>query len=366
MTYKTNNKKIYFIAEAGVNHNGNFKLALKLVDVAVGAGADAVKFQTFKSENLASRFADKAKYQRKTTKINETQLEMLKSLELKENEYFKLKDYCKFKKIDFITTAFDQDSLLFITKKLKVKILKIPSGEITNGPLLLDHGMTGLDIILSTGMASIKEINEALEVIIYGYLNKNKKNIRPSKKLFKKALESKRGQNLLKQKITILHCTTEYPAPIDDINLNAILDISKNFNANVGYSDHSTGELVSLAAASMGVKLIEKHFTLNKNMNGPDHRASLNPLELKKLIKKIRSVERIKGLTIKKAYKSEKKNIPIVRKSLIASKEIKSGKLFSKDNITAKRPGSGISPMHYWRYIGVKADKSYKEDEIIK
>lgn len=365
MAYKPNNKKIYFIAEAGVNHNGKFDLALKLVDIAVEAGADAVKFQTFKAENLASKNANKACYQRETTNIRESQLEMLKSLELKEREYFDLKDYCKSKKIDFITTAFDHDSLSFIRKKLKVKILKIPSGEITNGPLLLAHGLTGLDIILSTGMSSIKEIKEALGVIIYGYLNKGKKKIKPSKRIFKRAFESKEGQALLQKKITILHCTTEYPAPIDDINLNAIYDIENNFNANIGYSDHSEGELVSIAAASMGVKVIEKHFTINKKMSGPDHKASLNPIELKNLIRKIRSIETIRGLNIKKAYKTEIKNINIVRKSLIASVDIKLGNLFSEKNVTAKRPGNGKSPMDYWEYIGHKSKQNYKKDDII-
>ena len=365
MIYNSKKKNIYFIAEAGVNHNGNFNLALKLVDIAVDAGADAVKFQTFKSENLASKLAAKANYQKKTTNINQTQLEMLKSLELKDKDYFKLKNYCKLKKIDFLTTAFDEDSLMFITKKLKVKTLKIPSGEITNGPLLLAHGLTGLDIILSTGMSSIKEIRDALGVIVFGYINRNKKKITPSKKSFMHALNSKEGKNLLKKKITILHCTTEYPAPIEDINLNAIFDIANNFDTSIGYSDHSSGELVSLVAASMGVKLIEKHFTLNKNMSGPDHKASLNPVELKKLIIKIRKIEKIKGLNIKKAYKSEIKNISIARKSLIAGKDIKFGNMFTKINLTSKRPGTGKSPMNYWHYIGKKSKKNYKKDEVI-
>ena len=366
MTYSSKNKNIYFIAEAGVNHNGKLSLALKLVDAAVEAGANAVKFQTFKSENLASKSAAKAKYQSKTTNKNETQLEMLKSLELKNKEYFQIKKYCRLKKIDFLTTAFDEDSLLFITKKLKVNILKIPSGEITNGPLLLAHGLTGLDIILSTGMASIKEIREALGIIVFGYINKKVKNIIPSKKLFTAALRSSQGQKLLKNKITILHCTTEYPAPLDDINLNAIQDIANNFDTNIGYSDHSAGELVPLVAASMNVKIIEKHFTLNKKMNGPDHKASLNPSELKNLISKIREIEKIKGIKIKKAYRSEKKNINIARKSLIAKKDINSGEIFTKNNITSKRPGKGISPMKYWDYIGKKSKKNYKEDEIIR
>tara|TARA_Y200000002_G_scaffold383206_1_gene404011 strand:+ start:4864 stop:5964 length:1101 start_codon:yes stop_codon:yes gene_type:complete len=366
MTYKINQKKLYFIAEAGVNHNGDCKLALKLVDAAISAGADAIKFQTFKSENLVSHSAVKADYQKLRTRKNESQFEMLKSLELSEKEYFQIKKYCQKKKIDFITTAFDEDSLQFIVKKLKVKILKIPSGEITNGPLLLAHGLTGLKIILSTGMSSIQEIREALSVIVYGYMNKNKKFNNLTKKAFLKALNSKKGQSILKKKITILHCTTEYPAPIDDINLDAIYDVLKNFNANIGYSDHSKGELVSLAAASMGVKIIEKHFTLNQNMVGPDHKASLNPAELKSLIRKIRKIETIKGIKVKKAYKSEIKNIHIARKVLIARKEIRIGEKFNDQNMTAKRAGKGINPMNYWKYLGKKSTRVYKKDEIIK
>lgn len=360
MTYNYKGEKVYIIAEAGVNHNGNVKIAKKLIDVAVNAKADAVKFQTFKAENLASKFAVKANYQKKTTSKEENQLSMLKRLELKNQEYLMLKNYCKKKKIDFITTAFDHDSLEFITKKLKVKILKIPSGEITNGPLILSHALKKKKIILSTGMSTLKEIENALNIISFGF---QKKNTLPSIASFKK---NKFSQKLLKKNVTILHCSTEYPLPFSDVNLNAMITIKKKFGIDVGYSDHTKGILVPIIATSMGAKIIEKHFTLNKNMKGPDHKASLDPLELKNMVLNIRIAEMIKGDYEKKAYLSEIKNIEIARKSLVAKKKINPGEKFTKKNLTVKRPATGISPMKYWDFLGKKSKKKYDEDEIIK
>lgn len=357
--------KIYVIAEAGVNHNGSIKIALKLVDKAVYAGADAIKFQTFKAKNIASKNSKKAKYQERTTSKSETQFEMLKKLELKKEDYKKLKNYCKLKKIEFITTSFDHESLDFIVNHLKVKKLKIPSGEVTNGPLILSTARSGLEIILSTGMSSLQDIERALSIIAFGYIKKNHKTNKINMKYFNKAYKSQLGKKLLKEKVTILHCTTEYPAPIEDINLNAMLNIYNKFSLRVGYSDHSEGYLVSLAAASIGASIIEKHFTLNKNMKGPDHRASLNPKELEKMIKDIRKIEKIKGKFEKIAYNSEKKNILIARKVLVAKKNIKKGAKFTFENLTAKRAGEGTSPIKYWEFIGKKAKKNYIEDEII-
>ena len=356
--------KVYIIAEAGVNHNGNSELAFKLIDEGYKAGADAIKFQIFKSENLATINADKAQYQLKTTKETESQLEMLKSLELPLITYFELKEYCEKLGIDFLITAFDSESLDFIINELKVSILKIPSGEITNGPLILQHAQSGLDIIISTGMANLNEIQDALSIISYGYKNQ-KKSIFSYKEIIefnKKNVLTK----ILKNKVTILHCTTEYPAPIDELNLKAIEKIRDTFNLKVGYSDHSEGILASIIASSLNTTIIEKHFTLDKLMKGPDHKASLEPNELKLMIDSIRSIENIMGKDEKKISPSELKNIDIARKSLVALKDIKKGEIFSKKNLTAKRPGNGISPMNYWDFLGKKATRDFFKDDKIE
>ena len=365
MTINSNVNKVYVIAEAGVNHNGDLQQAFKLIDVAVKASADAIKFQSFKANNVASFAAQKADYQKKTTSKFQSHLEMLKNLELNEDDFFKINDYCKNKNIDLIVSAFDHDSLQFITDKLGVSILKIPSGEITNGPFLLTHSLKGLDIILSTGMSTLNEIKLALSILAFGFVNSNNNKIKPSLKNFKKAYNSFLGKKLLKEKVTILHCTSEYPAPIVDINLNAMINIRDSYNLSVGYSDHSEGYLVSIVAASMGAKIIEKHFTSDKNMKGPDHKASLNPKELKTMIEMIRKIEIIKGSSNKELYKSEQKNVSIVRKSLVAKNKIRSGEIFSSNNITFKRPFNGKSPMEYWQMIGTRAEKDYEEDEPI-
>ena len=352
-------KKIYIIAEAGVNHNGDKKTAFKLIDQGIAAGANAVKFQIFKAENLVTKSALKAKYQIKKTKLKETQFEMLKSLELPRNVYFELKDHCEKQNVDFLITAFDVESLDFIINKLKVKKLKIPSGEITNGPFILQHALSGLDIILSTGMANLNEIKKALSIIAYGYLNKRKKN-KINLKDITKSYESTEGKKILKDKVTLLHCTTEYPAPIDELNLSAIKTLRSRFKIPIGYSDHSNGIIASIIASTLNTNIIEKHFTLNKNMKGPDHAASLEPNELKQMIDYIREVENIMGNGIKEMSKSEKKNLQIARKSIIAAKKIKKGEVFSDDNIVIKRPGTGLSPMNYWKLIGKKVTKTIR------
>lgn len=358
-------KKTYIIAEAGINHNGDRKNAIKLIDKGISAGADAIKFQIFKAENLVTKSASKADYQLKKTNTKETQFEMLRSLELPLETYFELKDHCEKQNVDFLITAFDKESLDFIVNKLKVKKLKIPSGEITNGPFILEHALSGLDIILSTGMANLKEIETALSIIAYGYLNKNKKNIIDTRD-FKKMYESSEAKKILNSKVTLLHCTTEYPAPIDELNLNAINSLRSKFNIPTGYSDHSNGIIASVIASTFDVDIIEKHFTLDKNMQGPDHAASLEPKELKLMIDYIRLVENIMGNGNKNISKSEKKNLKIARKSLVAAKNIKKGEIFSHDNIDIKRPGTGISPINYWTVIGKKSKKNYKTDDIIK
>jgi len=356
---------VYIIAEAGVNHNGDIKLAYQLVDAAVQGGADAIKFQTFKTEELVTNSASKAEYQKKKTQADESQYAMLKRLELSHEMHHQLVAYCKQHNIDFLSTAYDQSSLDFLVNDLGLKTLKIPSGEITNGPFLLAHAITGCDLILSTGMATLEEVEEALGVLAFGFINGKEGYIEPSKVAFQNAYQSKEGQLLLKQHVTILHCTTEYPAPLVEINLNAMATMRSVFGLRVGYSDHSEGITVSTAAAALGAKIIEKHFTIDRNLPGPDHQASLEPSELIAMVKAIRSVEMAMGNGVKEPTPSELKNRDIVRKSLVSKCEIEMGEVFTKENIICKRPGAGNSPMQYWEFLGRKALKHLNAEEYL-
>jgi N,N'-diacetyllegionaminate synthase len=331
--------KVFIIAEAGVNHNGSLELAKKLIDVAVEAGADAVKFQTFKADNLVSKGAQKANYQKQTTSTDESQYEMLKKLELDENTHRVLINYCKDKGTMFLSTPFDHDSIDLLSS-FEIPIFKIPSGEITNLPYLRHIGRLSKDVILSTGMANLDEIQEALEVLI------------------------KAGTS--KEKVTVLHATTEYPCPIDEVNLRAMHAISTAFGVKVGYSDHTQGIEVPIAAVAIGARVIEKHFTLDRTMEGPDHKASLEPDELKAMVLAIRHVEQAMGDGVKRPSKSEKKNIFVARKSILALRPIKVGEAFSNNNLTVKRPGNGISPMRWDEIIGQKATRNFSEDELIE
>jgi len=353
---------VFIIAEAGVNHNGDVVLARQLIDAAESAGADAVKFQTFKAENLVLESADKAEYQKNATDKNESQLAMLKRLELSYESHHELINYCLNKNIQFLSTAFDFESLNFLVEELGLKILKISSGEITNGPLLLAHAMTGCDLIVSTGMATLGEIEEALSVIAFGLI----KGTSPSRMAFKDAYISDKGQQLLKEKVTLLHCTTEYPAPLNDINLKAMQSMKKIFSLKTGYSDHSEGITVPIAAAALGACLIEKHFTLDKSLPGPDHKASLEPDELTAMISAVRTVEKIMGSGLKEPQPSEISNRNVARKSLIACKDVSQGEKFTNENLTSIRPGSGRTPMDYWDIIGSKADIDISAGEFIK
>jgi len=358
-------KRTYIIAEAGVNHNGNRKMAFQLVDAAIEAGADAVKFQTFKAENLVTKNADKAEYQKKITDNAETNFEMLKKLELSHDLHHELIEYCRKNKIEFLSTAFDLESLDFLTNCLNLKTLKIPSGEITNGPLLLAHAKIGCNLILSTGMATLGEIEDALGVLAFGLINDN--SLKPSKAVFQQAYLSTEGQKILKDKVTILHCTTEYPAPPNEINLNAMQTMRNAFGLQTGYSDHSEGITIPIAAVAMGAAVIEKHFTLDRALPGPDHKASLDPDELKAMVKSIRIVERSMGDGLKGPMISELKNRPIARKSLIAAKDIKQGETFTTENMTVKRSGVvGISPMEYWELVGNVAKIDILQDALIE
>jgi N,N'-diacetyllegionaminate synthase len=329
--------KVFIIAEAGVNHNGSIELAKKLIDVAVEAKVDAVKFQTFISEKVISQNTKKAKYQIELTGIEESQLEMVKKLELSFKQFYELKKYCDTKPIMFLSTPFDLESIDFLNQ-LDMKIFKIPSGEITNYPYLKKVGKFNKKVILSTGMSYLKEIEEAI-----------------------KALRENGTTD-----ITVLHCNTEYPTPFEDVNLNAMNTIKEKLNVEIGYSDHTIGIDVSIAAAAMGAKVIEKHFTLDKNMDGPDHKASLEPSELKEMVRAIRNIEKAMGSGEKVPSKSEIKNLNIVRKSIVANKFIKKGEEFTEKNLTCKRPGDGLSPMKWDEVIGKLARKDFYEDEMIE
>lgn len=359
----SNRQRTLVIAEAGVNHNGNEEMAFQLVDAAVDAGADIVKFQTFKASKLASKNADQAKYQIENTQQEESQLAMLKRLELSYDLHHKLIEYCNSKDIEFLSTAFDEESLAFLVDDLGLKKLKLPSGEITNAPLILAHARTGLPIILSTGMATLSEIEQALGVLAFGYTAQAEEQ--PSLAKFEAAYFSEEGRAALTDKVSILHCTTEYPAPFADINLDAMDTIERAFRLPIGYSDHSEGIVVPIAAVAKGAEIIEKHFTLNKSLPGPDHKASLEPDELKEMVRGIRLVEEVKGDGIKGPRPSEVKNKPIARKSLVAAKAIAKGERFTAENLVIKRPGSGISPMNYWDMLGGIAEKDFAEDDVI-
>jgi len=350
------------IAEAGVNHNGSIEMAKELIDVAVGAGADIIKFQTFKAEKVISRSAPKAEYQKKTTAEGESQLEIVKKLELDEAAHRTLIEYCHLRHIDFLSSPFDFDSIDLLARTFGLPRLKIPSGEVINGPYLLYIARTGKPVILSTGMSTLAEVEAALGVLAFGYLYRN---ARPSLQKFQDAYSSERGQAVLAKKVTLLHCTTEYPAPFDEVNLKVMATMRAAFGLPVGLSDHTPGIAIPIAAVALGATVIEKHFTLDRNLPGPDHKASLEPNELRAMVAAIRQVETALGNGVKIPSASERKNRPIARKSLVAAKPIQKGELFTEENVAVKRPGTGATPMLYWEFLGRPATKSYGMDEIV-
>lgn len=355
--------KTLIIAEAGVNHNGDEGLALDLILKAYESGADIIKFQTFKARNLVTSETKQADYQQANTGKEQSQLALLERLELSFDSHFRLLKQCDKLGIEFLSTAFDGESLLFLVNELKLKRLKIPSGDLTNSPLLLAHARTGCELLVSTGMASLAEVEFALGVIAFGYLAASDEE--PSPFGFRKYFLSDEGQKALAAKVHLLHCTTEYPAPMKTVNLRAMDTLASAFNLPVGYSDHTDGVEVAVAAVARGAKIIEKHFTLDKSMDGPDHIASLNPEELSLMIRSIRNVEQSLGRCVKGPCLEELKNMAVGRKSLIAGQKIKAGDVFTEDNIVIKRPGTGISPEQYWDYIGRKSLCSYSIDEVI-
>ncbi len=353
---------VFIIAEAGVNHNGDFDTACQLIDAAVAARADAVKFQTFKTEHLVTRQADKAAYQKLSTGTNEKQFGLLKRLELNYEWHKQLLEYCQNQGIQFLSTAFDFESLAFLVDEVGVAQLKIPSGEITNGPFLLAHAQTGKPIILSTGMATLGEVETALGVLAFGYLEQTQ---RPAMQAFQQAYCSAAGQRVLREKVTLLHCTSEYPSPLENVHLRAMDVLQQAFGLKTGYSDHTVGLSVPIAAVARGAVLIEKHFTLDRSQQGPDHKVSLEPDALKTMVQSIRDVERALGQGLKFPQAVELENQKVVRKSLVASRPIGKGELFTAENLAIKRPGSGLSPMHYWAVLGERSLQAYDADELI-
>lgn len=331
--------RVYVIAEAGVNHNGCVDTAKKMIGVAAAVGADAVKFQTYRAERVISVYAEKAEYQKRNTPEDESLLAMLRKLELDEEAHRELANCCKSKDITFLSSPYDSESIELLDD-LGLEIFKIPSGEITNLPYLRKIGGLRKKIILSTGMAELEEIRAALDILVEG--------------------------GTAKENITLLHCNTQYPTPMEDVNLRAMVTLRETFGVETGYSDHTRGIEVSLAAVALGASVIEKHFTLDRDMEGPDHKASLEPDELKTLVTSIRNIEIALGDGVKKPSASELKNMPIARKSIVAAEAIRAGDVFTEKNITTKRPGTGINPMEWDRIPGQKAKRDFRKDEPIE
>ena len=351
------------IAEAGVNHNGSAEMALKLVDAAAEAGADAVKFQTFRADRLAGRGAPKAEYQKKATGGGEDQLRMLSGLEISRDTHEALLARCRSRGIQFLSSPFDEESLDLLTDGLGLRTVKFASGEITNGPLLLRAAGKGVSLILSTGMSTLGEVEEALSCLAFGFTAAA--GVPPSREGFLRAYASPEGRRALSEKVILLHCTTEYPAPAAEVNLRGMGVLRDAFGLPAGYSDHTEGIAVSIAAAALGAAVIEKHFTLDRTLPGPDHRASLEPAELRAMVRAVRDVEAALGDGLKVPSPSEWGNRDVARKSLVASRPVAEGEEFTADNLAAKRPGGGRSPMDFWSLLGTRAPKSLGKDEMV-
>ena len=351
------NNKVFIIAEIGVNHNGNLSIAKKLIIAAKKSGADAVKFQNFTAEKLVTKNAKKAPYQIMNTKNDNSQFKMLKKLELKRENYFELLKFCKYYKIEFLSSVFDSESISFLEKKLKIKKIKIPSGEITNFLLLKKLNLMKYNVILSTGMSDMREIINSINLIARKNIYKIKSNV--------VSIINNKELHKIKKKLTIMHCVTDYPVEDEYSNLECINSLQKDLKLNIGYSDHTRGVIAPLIAVSKGAKLIEKHFTLSKKMHGPDHSASLTPSEFKVMVSNIRKFEIMNGFGKKKLFDCEKINKKVARKSIVAKKKINKGKKFTYENITTKRPGTGICASKIYEYINNKSKKNYNIDDLI-
>ncbi|NUM88095.1 MAG: N-acetylneuraminate synthase [Bdellovibrionales bacterium] len=353
---------VFIIAEAGVNHNGSLERAQRMIRVAKDAGADAIKFQTFKSESVVTKTAGKALYQKKNTGSDESQYEMIKKLELDQAAHQELWKSAKEIGIEILSTPFDLESLRFLAHEVKVSRIKIASGEITNAPLLMAAARTGVPIILSTGMSTLDDIRAALGVIAFGYCEPS---LSPSPKAFSELFLSENARRVLRGKVSLMHCTTSYPTPPEDVNLMAIQTLRDEFSLPVGLSDHSMGTTAAAGAVALGASMVEKHFTLDKSLPGPDHRASLDPSELECLVRTVRDAEAMRGLGIKAPVPSEVSTMAVVRRSLVAARPIRRGEPFSPENLTVKRPGTGVSPMLYWSFLGKPAARAYDADDLI-
>jgi N-acetylneuraminate synthase len=353
----------YVIAEAGVNHNGSVDLAQDLVEIAAEAGADAVKFQTFQTEEQITDGAPKADYQQETTDPEKSQADMLRALELSPDQHHSIAEHCDAHDIQFLSTPFDAQSARFLVDEFDVPRIKIGSGELTNGPLLLDIARLGRPVILSTGMGTLGEVEQALAVLAFGYTHDGE-NL-PIATDLQRAFASEEGQRALETYVTILHCITEYPAPVETANLRAMDTLAQAFDLPVGLSDHTEGIAVPIAAVARGATLVEKHFTLDRSLPGPDHEASLEPDELRDMVQGIRDAEVALGDSVKAPTGPEWKNRPVVRKSLVATQPIEKGKTFSEENLGVKRPGDGLSPMRYWDLVGKTSSDNYKKGQKI-
>lgn len=354
---------VYVIAEAGVNHNGSLSIAKQLVHEAARAGADAVKFQTFRASELVSKHALKAEYQKVTTESGNTQLEMLKQLELSAADHVELIHESEKAGIKFLSTPFDLSSLRLLTQDFGMTELKISSGDLTNLPLLYSAARTGAKLIISSGIATLGDIEEALGAIAFGYIGGD---CSPSIEQFQAAYFSEEGQCALRANVSLLHCTTEYPTPFEDVHMNKMLTIKQAFNLRTGYSDHTIGTEIPVAAVTLGAQIIEKHFTLDKLMEGPDHKASMEPAELALMVSQIRNVEQALGNAVKIPARSELRNAIPARKSIVAASFIREGETITEGHLAIKRPGNGLPPSSFWKLIGQKASRSYEIDELIE
>jgi N-acetylneuraminate synthase len=356
-------RSIYIIAEAGVNHDGSLEEALRLVDAAAAAGADCVKFQTFHAQALVTARAPKAYYQKRVTDSVETQLAMLKRIELTPSAHYRLLARARKRRIDFLSTPFDTQSASFLIDELKLSRIKVGSGDLTNAPMLLQLAKAGRDVILSTGMATLAEVRDALAVLAFGYARRKEP---PSRTAFAAAWKKPVVRTALKPKVTILHCTTEYPAPTESINLRAMDTLAETFGLPIGYSDHTLGIEIAVAAVARGAVMIEKHLTLDTEREGPDHAASLSPDAFRQMVVAIRRVEKALGDGRKVPQPAERKNIAIARKALVAGKPISKGETLSPANLAIKRPARGLAPAQFWSLIGTRARRNYAPDEAIE
>lgn len=353
----------FVIAEAGVNHNGSLDLALQMIDLAAKAGADAVKFQTFKAEKLVAAYTDMAAYQERQLGKKLTQLELLKALELSPEAHYKMQAHCKRRNIEFMSTAFDSESLTLLADDLKLGRFKISSGDMNNAPFVLQHAKLGKDMIISTGMSTLDEIEQMLGVVAFGLTSRPQAEA--SEAIFRDAYASETGRDALREKVTLLHCSTEYPVPLANINLAAMQLLAETFDVAVGYSDHSTSLRVGGLAVAAAATVIEKHFTTDRSLPGPDHAASLTPEELTSMIDNIRFAEKVLGAKEKVPSEAEDNNAKVARKVICASQDIKKGEVFSEQNLALLRSGEGVSPIRYWEYLSTKAARSYKKGDRI-